>query len=71
MSFKLTPRLAREAIIGTQLDKAVASMMTDIHARSTELVPVKDRHLLNSGRIIRKSSANYQVKYGSSKVWIL
>lgn len=68
MSFKVTPRLAREAIIGTQLDKAVASMMTDIHARSAELAPKDTRALVNSGRIIRKGSANYQVKYGSSKV---
>jgi hypothetical protein len=68
MSFKVTPRLAREAIIGTQLDKAVASMMTDIHARSAELAPKDTRALVNSGRIIRKGSANYQVVYGSSKV---
>lgn len=68
MSFKVTPRLAREAIIGTQLDKAVASMMTDIHARSAELAPKDTRALVNSGRIIRKGSANYQVKYGSNKV---
>ena len=68
MSFKVTPRLAREAIIGTQLDRAVASMATDIHARSAELAPKKDRHLVNSGRIIRKSYANYLVKYVSTKV---
>ena|SRR5690606_10261736 len=68
MSFKVTPRQAREAIIGTQLDKAVASMMTDIHARSAELAPKDTRALVNSGRIIRKGSANYIVKYGSSKV---
>lgn len=68
MSFKVTPRQAREAIIGTQLDKAVASMMTDIHARSAELAPKDTRALVNSGRIIRKGSANYMVKYGSSKV---
>ena len=68
MSFKVTPRVAREAIIGTQLDKAVASMMTDIHARSAELAPKDTRALVNSGRIIRKGLANYMVKYGSSKV---
>ena len=68
MSFKVTPNLAREAIIGKQLDMAVLEMATDIHARATELAPIKRGHLRGSGRFIRKGSANYIVKFGSTRV---
>ena len=68
MSFKVIPRQAREAILGTQLDGAVASMVADIHQRANQIAPVETGALVNSGRIIRKGSANYQVKYGSSRV---
>lgn len=68
MSFKVTPRLAREAIIGQQLDKAVAGMVTDIHGRAVELAPVKTSALRNSGRVSRKASAHYEVRFGSERV---
>lgn len=68
MSFKVTPNLAREAIIGQQLEQAVLEMATDVHARSAELVPKDTRALVNSGRIIRTGRARYIVRYGSSKV---
>ena len=68
MTFKLTPNLAREAIIGTQLETAAAKMATAVHERSAILAPKDTRALVNSGRIVRSGKATYKVIYGSSKV---
>lgn len=68
MGFKLTPNLAREAIISAQLDKATLSIAVDGLTRSKILAPKDKLSLTNNGRIDKKGNASYTVEFGDKSV---
>lgn len=50
------------------LEKGLAEMATDIHAKASILAPKETRALVNSGKITRIDAEAYKVSFGSSKV---
>ena len=50
------------------LERGLAEMATDIHARASILAPKDTRALVNSGNVKRTGDMEYTIKFGSSKV---
>ena len=50
------------------LEEGLAEMATDIHTRASILAPKDTRALVNSGKIERKNSTEYVIKFGGGKV---
>ena len=49
-------------------EKAMLSMMTDVHRQSQILAPKDTRALVKSGKIERQGNMHYQVRYGGGNV---
>ncbi len=70
MAVKVTSILVSSWLPKTdrELDTAVFKMATDIHRQSIILAPKASRGLVNSGRITRKRSADYEISFGGGSI---
>jgi len=69
MAVKFTSRIKQWTIeTETKIDIAVGTLATDIHKVATMNAPEDTSALINSAKVVRKSSGHWAITFGSSEV---